>query len=289
MKLHDDELDISADLVRGLVDEQFPAWAGRPLRAVPAAGTDNVMFRLGDDLVVRLPRMPRSAGNVVKEQRWLPYLAPFLPLAVPAPVGLGRPAAGYPMPWSVYAWRPGDHRMGDSVAAATALGDFVAALQAAPVPADAPAAYRAGNYQKSDAYVREALGDLDVPGAAALWDAGLELPGWERAPVWVHSDLLPTNVLYRDGRLDAVIDFGCAGVGDPACDLMAAWALFDPAARQVFRNRLAVDDATWERGRAWALLFGLGAWHYYDTLKPEFAALGRRTVNQTLTDRASST
>ncbi|GIM94898.1 aminoglycoside phosphotransferase family protein [Paractinoplanes toevensis] len=289
MRLHDGELDISEDLVRRLVDTQFPAWAGRPLRPVPAAGTDNVMFRLGGDLVVRLPRMPHSAGNVAKEQRWLPYLAPLLPLAVPAPVGLGRPAPGYPLPWSIYEWRPGDHRMGDMTAAAAALGDFVAALQAVPVPPDAPAAYRGGSYRGSDGYVREVLGDLGVPGAAALWDAGLQLPGWDRPPVWVHSDLLPTNVLYRHGRLDAVIDFGCAGVGDPACDLMAAWALFDPAARQVFRARLTVDDATWERGRAWALLCGLGAWHYYDTLKPEFAALGRRIVNQTLTDRPSST
>ncbi|GAA2632825.1 aminoglycoside phosphotransferase family protein [Paractinoplanes durhamensis] len=282
MKLRDGELDITAGLARGLVDRQFPGWAGLPLRPVPDGGTDNVMFRLGEDLVVRLPRMPHGGDTVRMEHRWLPYLAPRLPLAIPEPVGLGSPGVGYPLPWSVYRWRPGDHRAGDLGDTARALGGFVAALQKVPVPAGAPAAYRGGSYRGADDGVQAALRDLDVPGAAPVWRAALDLPGWERPPVWVHSDLLPTNVLFRAGRLDAVIDFGCAGVGDPACDLMAAWAILDPASRPVFRAQLDVDDVTWERGRGWALVFGLGAWHYYLTRKPGFAALGRRTVEQVL-------
>ncbi|MEU4238417.1 aminoglycoside phosphotransferase family protein [Actinoplanes sp. NPDC026619] len=281
MTLREGELDVSEAMVRALVAAQFPAWAGRTLRPVRAGGTDNYMFRLGDDLVVRLPRMPYGGDTVRMEHRWLPYLAPHLPLAIPEPVGLGRPGAGYPLPWSVYRWRPGDHRIGDLAAAARALGGFVAALQRVPVPAEAPPAYRGGSYAGADPGMREALRDLDAPGAEKRWDAALELPGWDGPPVWLHSDLLPTNILFRGGAVDAVIDFGCAGVGDPACDLMVAWSMFNPASRRVLREQLAVDDVTWERGRGWALVFGLGAWHYYRDRKPAFAALGRRTVEQT--------
>jgi aminoglycoside phosphotransferase (APT) family kinase protein len=293
VKLREGELDISAGMVRRLVAAQFPQWAGLELRPVAEAGTDNVMFRLGDDLVVRLPRLPHGGDTVAREHRWLPYLAPRLPLAVPEPVGLGRAGEGYPLPWSVYRWRAGDHRMGGRAgerdAAAAALGDFVAALRRVPVPDDAPPAYRGGSYARADDEVRAALRDLEVPGAQKRWDAALGLPAWAGPPVWLHSDLLPTNVLFRDGRLDAVIDFGCLGVGDPAADVMVAWALFDPVARLTFRERVDVDDDTWERGRGWALVFGLGAWHYYRSRKPAFAALGRHTVNQTLTDPPSST
>ncbi|GAA0527986.1 aminoglycoside phosphotransferase family protein [Paractinoplanes ferrugineus] len=301
MKLRDGELDITGDMVRRLLAAQFPAWAGRELRPVAEGGTEHLMFRLGEDLVVRLPRLPSGGATVERERRWLPYLAPHLPLAIPEPVGFGRPGEGCPLPWSVYRWRPGDHHMTDPPATAAALGDFVAALQRVPVPPDAPPAYRGGltpepaggagsgpgrevGYARADAEMRAAARDLRVPAVLRLWDAALELPGWAGPPVWVHSDLLPGNVLFRAGRLDAVIDFGCAGVGDPAADLMAGWAMFGPAERRGFRARLAVDDDTWARGRAYALVFGLAAWHYYRSRKPAFAALGRRTVNQALTD-----
>jgi aminoglycoside phosphotransferase (APT) family kinase protein len=131
--------------------------------------------------------------------------------------------------------------------------------------------------------VRTALRDLDVPGGADLWAAALRLPPWAGPPVWTHGDLLPTNLLADGGRLAAVLDFGCAGVGDPACDLMPAWTLFDAASRDVFRAALDFDDATWERGRAWAFAMGIGAWHYYPVTNPSFASLGRETVNRTLT------
>ena len=289
MKLHDGELDISADLVRGLLRRQFPRWASLSLTPVAAAGTDNVMFRLGEDLVIRLPRMPGSVATILKENRWLPWLAPQLPLAIPSPVGLGEPGEGYPLPWSISRWLPGNHDISDLSGAATALGDFVAALQRVEVVNDAPPAYRGGSYASWDDGVRAALRDLDVPGASHAWEAALRLPAWDGPPVWLHSDLLPPNLLAAGGQLHAVIDFGCAGVGDPACDLMPAWTVFDETTRPLFRARLTVDDASWERGRAWALAFGLAAWHYYEERNPPFAALGRRTVNQTLTNTASST
>jgi aminoglycoside phosphotransferase (APT) family kinase protein len=289
VKLHDGELDITEGLLRRLLDAQFPQWAGRPLREPPASGTENVMFRLGDDLVVRMPRLPGAATVIQKEHRWLQWLAPRLPLAVPEPVGLGEPGEGFPLAWAIYRWLPGDHDMSDLPGTARRLGGFVAALQRVDIPPDAPRAYRGGSYAGSDEDVRTAARDLGVPQALDVWAAALRVsePG-DRA-VWLHSDLLPPNLLTTGGRLSAVIDFGCAGVGDPASDLMPAWTVFDTAARAHFRAELAVDDRTWERGRAWALVFGLGAWHYYRATNPPFAALGQQTVNRVLTDAASST
>lgn len=163
VKLHDGELDIDAALVRRLVEAQFPQWAGREVRPLPNPGTDNLMFRLGDDLVARLPRMPGAVGTIRKEHRWLPWLAPRLPLAIPEPVGLGEPGVGYPLPWSASRWLDGDHRLTDLPGAAVALGDFVAALQRVDT-AGAPPAYRRSllNWDKA---VAGALEDFDVPAA----------------------------------------------------------------------------------------------------------------------------
>jgi aminoglycoside phosphotransferase (APT) family kinase protein len=287
VKMHDDELDVTPEVVRRLLRGQFPHWADRPLTPV-GAGTDNVMMRLGDDLVVRLPRRAARTTTIEFEQRWLPLLAPRLPLPIPAPLGLGRPSADYPGPWSVQRWLPGDHRFTDLPGCASQLARFLTALSGVET-AGAPAGYRGGSASGWDGLVRAALRDLDVPGGEDLWAAALRLPAWDRPPVWTHGDLLPTNLLAAGGRLAAVLDFGCAGLGDPACDLMPAWTLFDPASRPVFRAALDVDDATWERGRAWAFAFGIAAWHYYPVTNPSFARLGRRTVNQTLTKEGSST
>ena len=287
MKLHDDEVDISEMLVHSLLKHQFPEWAGLRLVSVPASGTDNVMFRLGDDLVVRLPRRPGSA--ILKEHRWLPWLAPRLPLTIPAPVALGRPGEGYPLAWSISRWLPGSHNISDLSGAAAALGEFVAAMQEIEVPPGAPPAYRGGSYEHADESVRAALRELDLPEISELWRAALTLPAQNGRRVWLHSDLLPPNLLADEGRLTAVIDFGCAGVGDPACDLMPAWTVFDEVTRPIFRERLNPDETTWARGRAWAIVFGLGAWQYYVRRNPPFAALGRRTVNQVLTEARSST
>lgn len=279
--------DISEMLVEKLVQAQFPQWAGRPVVAVPS-GTDNLMFRLGDDLVIRLPRRP--GPNVEKEYRWLPWLAPRLPLAVPEPVALGRPGEGCPLTWSISRWLPGTHDISDLPGAAAALGDFVAALQTVEVPPDAPPAHRGGSYQDAADSIRGILREFDLAELSGIWEAALDLPEPNGRKVWLHSDLLPPNLLADDaGRLSAVIDFGCLGVGDPACDLMPAWTVFDQATRPIFRRRVDPDEVTWQRGRAWAMVFGLGAWHYYLRKNPSFAAVGRRTVNQVLTDTRRST
>ncbi|MFF1323946.1 aminoglycoside phosphotransferase family protein [Streptomyces chartreusis] len=296
VKMHADELDIDEALVGRLVEEQFPGWGGLAVRRVRSAGTDNAMYRLGDDMVVRLPRLPGGARQVDTEHRWLPRLAPRLPLAVPVPLAKGAPGAGYALPWGVYRWLDGENAYDAPLTelrdAAERLGRFVAALQKVDA-AGGPPSWRGGPVRGNDTHVRAAIrdlgaaGTLDAPAATAAWEDALRLPQWDDAPVWLHGDLLPGNLLTSAGRLTAVIDFGGLGVGDPAADTIAAWAVFDAAAREVFRTAADVDDATWARGRGWALCFGLMAEHYYgDTCgngtNPVLASVGRRAVAEVL-------
>ncbi|REK91959.1 phosphotransferase [Streptomyces inhibens] len=297
-KMHADEVDIDASLVGRLVAAQFPQWADLPVTKVRSAGTDNAMYRLGDDMAVRLPLTPGAARGVDKEQRWLPRLAPLLPLAVPMPLGKGVPGEGYDLPWSVYRWLDGenvfDEPLTDLRAAAVELGRFVVALRQVDATAGPPS-FRGGPLRTRDDDVRVAIRDLDADGtldgaaATAAWEAALRVPAWHGAPVWVHSDLLPGNLLARDGRLSAVIDFGGLGVGDPACDMMAAWAVLSAETRDLFRAAAGADDATWARGRGWALCFGLTALHYYRVTNPVLADVGRRTICEALADCRGTT
>ncbi|MFB6809179.1 aminoglycoside phosphotransferase family protein [Streptomyces sp. NPDC056387] len=293
-KMHPDEVDIDGPLVARLVAEQFPQWAGLPVRKVRSAGTDHAMYRLGDEMSVRLPRMPGAADQVDLEQRWLPHLAPHLPLAVPVPLGRGVPGEGYPFPWSVYRWLDGANLFDEPVTephdAAAGLGRFVAALRSIDT-AGAPRSFRGGPVGTADAGVRAAIRDLGADGthdagaATAAWEAALRVPQWDGPPVWLHGDLLPGNLLARRGRLSAVIDFGCVGVGDPACDTMAAWTLLSADTRKVFREAAGVDEATWARGRGWALRFGLTAEHYYrGGRNPVLARVGHRAAAEAIAD-----
>ncbi|MFD3534433.1 aminoglycoside phosphotransferase family protein [Streptomyces sp. NPDC058664] len=291
------ELDIDTELVERLVAGRFPEWAGLPVRAVASAGTDNAMFRLGDDLVVRLPRVPYAARHVEKEQRWLPLLAPHLPLDVPAPVGRAGASADFPLPWSVYRWLDGadayDAPLTDLAHAAVALGRFGAALRAVDA-SGGPASFRGGPVTDwEDGNLPDAVrglaarGDVDAELATAAWETVLRLPRWDGAPVWVHGDLLPGNLLGRDGRLSAVIDFGGLGTGDPACDMMPAWTLLTAGTRPLFREAARADDATWERGRGWALAWGLVTEDYYRDTNPVLAAVARRTRTEALAEYAT--
>ncbi|MEU7702358.1 aminoglycoside phosphotransferase family protein [Streptomyces sp. NPDC039028] len=289
---------VDGELVARLVAGRFPAWAGLPVQAVRSAGTDNTMFRLGDDLVVRLPRAAHAAGHVEKEQRWLPLLAPHLPLDVPVPVGRAAAGPDFPRPWSVYRWLDGDDAydapLTDLAHAAVALGRFGAALRAVDAH-DGPASFRGGHVTSWERgqlprVIRDfaAEGLIDAGLATASWEAVLRLPQWEGPPVWVHGDLLPGNLLGRDGRLGAVIDFGGVGTGDPACDTMPAWTLFTADTRPLFREAARVDDATWARGRGWALAWGLVTEHYYRETNPVLAAVARRTRTEALAEYAAA-
>lgn len=295
-RLHADEFDIDAALVRRLLATQLPGWAHLPLSRIASSGTDNVLFRLGTDLVVRLPRVPGAAAQIVKGGRWLPVLAPLLPVAIPEPVALGAPDGGYPAPWAVLRWVPGRDALtatpADPHTLARDLGRFVAALQRielpdAPLPAD-DAYGRGVPLDRRDAAVRHAIAQLqDEPFDRGLlhhaWHSAVNAPAWSGAPVWFHGDLLPGNVITASGRLQAVIDF-VLGVGDPACDTMAAWTVVPRSTRDLFRAELQVDDATWARGRGWALSVALIALPYYRDTNPTIAALSRRIIGEVLAD-----
>jgi aminoglycoside phosphotransferase (APT) family kinase protein len=281
--MHADELTVEVPLVRALLEEQFPQWAKLSLERVRSIGTDNALYRLGAAMVVRLPRIEWATRGIDKDFRWLPALASRLPVAIPAPLARGRPGAGFPWEWGVYSWLPGENpdlgRGGAELA--LELARFVRALRAVDI-ADAPTSRRGRPLATQDERARQALSE--VPEAADAWDAALAAPEWEGPPVWLHADLLPGNLLVRDGRLAAVIDFAVAGVGDPACDLIPAWSVLNGEARPVFRRETGVDEATWERGRGWALSIGLIALPYYRETNPEFATVARHMIDEVLAD-----
>lgn len=281
--MHADELPIEVPLVRRLLEEQFPEWAALPLERVPSTGTDNALYRLGDELVVRLPRIERATGGIAKDFRWLPLLAPRLPVGIPTPLARGRPGAGFPWEWGVYSWLPGENpALGPgSEELARDLAGFVRALRAIET-AGAPPSRRGKPLASQDAQARQAL--AEVPEAALAWEASLAAPEWEGRPVWLHADLLPGNLLVRQGRLAGVLDFAVAGVGDPACDLIPAWSVLGGGARQVFRREAGLDDATWSRGRGWALSLGLIALPYYRETNPGFAAVARHLIDEVLAE-----
>ncbi|WP_197474680.1 aminoglycoside phosphotransferase family protein [Deinococcus puniceus] len=289
-------MDITVSLVRQLVAGQFPQWASLPVAPVQWGGWDNRTFHLGSELLVRLPSAEGYAPQVAKEHRWLPVLAPHLPLPIPAPLGLGAPADGYPWPWSVYGWLEGESALqrppSDLTAFAMALVKFLAALQSIDASAGPPpgvhSQFRGGPLTIWDTGTRQAISDLDgeIDAQAALdvWDTALSAT-WHGPPVWFHGDVAAGNLLVQGGRLSAVIDFGCAGVGDPACDLSIAWTLFEGQSRQVFRAALPLDSGTWARGRGWALwkaLITLAEYRVSDGVK---AAEARRVLAEVLGQR----
>jgi aminoglycoside phosphotransferase (APT) family kinase protein len=293
--MHADEVETDVSLVRRLLAAQFPHWAELPIAPVESAGTDNALYRLGDDMAVRLPRIHWATGQVDKEQRWLPKLAPVLPVAIPVPLGRGEPGEGYPWSWSVYGWLEGDNpsvdRLADPQQLAADLAAFIAALQRLDL-ADGPQAGRGVPLARRDTDTRTAIealhGTVDTDAVTAVWEAALRAPEWTGAPVWLHSDLAPGNLLIIDGRLSGVIDFAGVGVGDPAGDLPVAWNLLPAEARNVFRAALGVDDATWERGRGWALSIALIQLPYYRDTNPVLAAGARHTIAEVLSDRCKT-
>jgi aminoglycoside phosphotransferase (APT) family kinase protein len=261
MRVHDNELDIGDALVRALLDEQFPEWAELPIERV-GDGTVNVIYKLGDDLSVRLPRREGPEFEEDLEFRWLPVLAPQLPLDVPRPVARGRPGAGYPWFWSVHTWLDGELPVGELPV--EDLATFVLALrQIDPTGGPEPAGGRGKPLAWRDRWVREALERVEAPGAAELWDEAMAAPEWAAPPVWIHCDLDRRNVLVRAGRLAAVLDWGSVGIGDPAVDVQVGLKLVAREERDRFRALLDVDDATWLRAKGWALSQALIALGYY--------------------------
>ena len=294
--MHVDEVDTDVSLVGRLVATQFPRWAGLAIERVTSAGTDNAMYRLGDDLVVRMPRIGWAVGQVEKDHEWLPRLAPHLPIEIPVALAKGEPGEGYPWHWGIYRWLDGENAITATVPdmrrAALDLARFLAALQRIDTtggPVAEPSRYGRGiPLIYRDGVTREAIAGcedmIDAGAVVAAWEEALEAPDWEGTPVWLHGDLQGGNLLVREGRLSAVIDWGGLIVGDPACDLTVAWYFLSGDAREVFRAELGVDDATWARGRGLALSVALLVLPYYRHTNPVLTGLSLRAVDEVLSD-----
>ena len=301
--MHDDEVRATPELVRRLVDDQCPQWADLPVTTLPddVEGTDNVLFRLCEDLVVRMPKIGWAAGQAESDARWLPRIAPHVPAAVPVPAHVGEPSEAYPWRWSVVPWVEGTTppRLGsDDVALARDLAAFTLSLQSVD-PVDGPTkppGSRGTPLHHVDRHVRAALENLrghddgvDLDAAERAWEICLAAPEWDRAPVWFHGDLQPGNLVVDDaGHLAGVIDWGAVGVGDPAPDLAPALWTFTGTARELYREAVAPDDATWVRACGWALAPSLTGIGYYRHTFPRMAEHGRRMVRAAVAELLGS-
>ena len=291
--------DINAVLVSQLIASQFPQWSHLPIKPVELSGWDNRTFHLGSDKSVRLPSAEGYVAQVEKEHRWLPTLAPLLPLPIPVPLVQGAPGHGYPWPWSVYQWLEGKNatleRITDVSEFAISLAKFLRALQQIDAVDGPPAGehnfFRGGPLTTYDTETRETIAELveevDTDAATEVWETAVNAT-WHGVPVWIHGDVAPGNLLIKNGRLSAVIDFGCSGVGDPACDLVMAWTFFSGESREAFCAALGLDQATWARARGWALWKALITLADHLHSNPAKAAEARRVISEILADHKRS-
>lgn len=293
-QMHDGQVGTTTDLVRGLLATQLPHLSDLPIRPVEESGTDHALYRVGQDLVVRLPIVDWAVEQAERDLRWLPVLAPHLDLAIPVPVAVGQPGEGYPWPWSVVPWiageTPGEDNL-DLTAAAVTLAQFVKALHGIP---DGGGPVKSGTARgvpvhHLDAGVRplieELIDEIDASAVTRVWDEAMGAARWDAPLVWIHGDIAPGNLIVRERRLVAVIDFGGLGLGDPAPDLAPAWNLLDDRSRAVFREAVGYDDATWARAKAWVLAPALQGLRYYRTSRPDLVAAARHQIGAVLADR----
>lgn len=290
------QIEIGVDTATGLLTSQFPHWSHLPIAPITSSGTDNALFSLGNDMVIRMPRATWATQQVDKEATWLPRLAPHLPLRIPAPLAQGKPDETYPWSWSVCGWIEGEDlhtaKIDDQAKMARDLAAFIKALRRID-STDGPRSGKHNNHRGVPLevlapVVRKSIGELegqiDTGAASRAWEDALQVPAWEGDPVWVHGDLQAGNLLAHDGQLCSVIDFGLLGVGDPAVDLIVAWNLLGRESRDVFRQQVDVDEATWARGRGWALYAGLVALPYYLHTNPVIVKTSRHVIGEVLAD-----
>lgn len=291
--MHANQLTVTAGMVRELVDEQFPAWRGQPITAVPASGTVNAIFRIGEELAARFPLQPGPAGAVrsdlQREAAAARELAGRTRFRTPEPVALGEPGAGYPLPWSVQTWLPGvpatDDDPGESAGFALDLAEFIAEVRAIDTRGRVfRGSGRGGHLRAHDAWMETCFAHsgplLDVPRLRRIWQVLRDLPRGPGPDVMNHGDLIPGNVLVSGGRLAGILDVGGLGPADPALDLVAAWHLLGTGPRQVFRDDIGSSDLDWARGQAWAFEQAMGLVWYYAESNPVLSLLGRRTLRR---------
>lgn len=293
--MNHDNIKITKELVRQLIKAQFPQWSNLPITKVEPSGIDNVTFRLGKEMSVRLPSQSQYASQVQKEQKWLPVLAQYISLEVPKPIAMGGPTNQYPFNWSIYKWIDGESANNlsadnlDLEEIAYQLAQFLNELHKID-PAGGPLPgsqnfYRGGDLKVYDAETRAAIEKIksfiDYKAAENVWETALS-SHWSKEPFWVHGDLSAGNILVKDKKLNAVIDFGCMAVGDPACDLTICWTLLSDKSKDIFRDNINLDEATWQRARGWAL------WKALITLRDLDKASKKFEQQKQLLDKISS-
>jgi len=288
--MHKNELEIDELLVHALLKNQCPHWANLPLKTILSSGTDNALFRLGNEYVVRLPRIDWATESINKEYEWIPKIAEFMKTPLSEPVFKGRPDKSYPWSWIVAKWNEGHNphyeHENEYELLAKDLACFLNELHGIGLP-KGPSSRRGISLKERDVETQKAIGelerDIDVSSVTSLWNQLSNTPSWNKEPVWVHGDFLPGNILVQNNRLSAVIDFSDVGIGDPACDLIIAWSLFKPHSIKIFRNNLEhIDNDTWERGRGWALSIALIMLPYYKYSNPTLASLARQMIENVL-------
>jgi aminoglycoside phosphotransferase (APT) family kinase protein len=301
VRMHANQLTVSVETVRALVDEQFREWRKLPIASIPPQGTVNAIFRIGDRFAARFPLEPR---DVESTRRWLAAEADAARELVgrtrfptPEPVALGEPGAGYPCPWSVQTWLPGvtatDDDPGESVAFARDLAEFIGNVRALETRGRTFSGHgRGGDLQSHDAWMETCFGHseqfLDVARLRRMWSVMRRLPRGAARDAMTHGDLIPGNVLVSHGRLAGILDVGGLGPADPAVDLVGAWHLLEAGPRQVLRDDLACDDLEWERGKAWAFEQAMGAVWYYIETNPAMSRMARRTLARLVADGSAA-
>lgn len=297
--MHANQLTVSAETVRELVEEQFPEWRALPIRGIRSQGTVNAIFRVGDQLAARFPLQPQ---DVEATRQWLAAeanaareLLGRTRFTTPEPVALGEPGAGYPLPWSIQTWLPGavatDEDPGDSVAFAHDLAEFILNVRAIdPRGRVFNGNGRGGDLRSHDGWMEtcfeQSEGLVDVPRLRKMWDALRKLPRGGAGDAMTHGDLIPGNVLVANGRLAGILDVGGLGPADTALDLVGAWHLLEAVPRQALRDDLACDDLEWARGTAWAFQQAMGAVWYYVDSNPAMSLMGRRTLERITADKS---
>jgi aminoglycoside phosphotransferase (APT) family kinase protein len=284
-RMHADEIMIDPPLVQRLLADQFPEWADLPIRRIASYGTDNAMFRLGDSLVVRMPRIHWAVDSIANEQTWLPHFAGRLPVVIPTVIGRGEPGEDYPWHWTVQTWIEGENpvigQLADPEGLAEELGRFITSLQGVPLAEGANERRRLPSFDQQVRRDIKALeGRIDTVAVTRIWEEALKLPAWSEPSVWLHGDLAPGNLLLVDARLVAVIDFSGIGIGDPCDDLQMAWNLLPAHARPVLRAAVGADEATWLRARARSLAQALVQLPYYWDTNPPLADNARHVIRE---------
>jgi aminoglycoside phosphotransferase (APT) family kinase protein len=290
-QLHEGQIIIDAAVVKKLVKTQFAEYKDLPISEFNSSGTVNSIFRLGDDYCIRLPILKQYADSLLREYNILPYLSKKLTVKIPRPVKLGSPDASYPFSWAIYTWLDGSPYDNDKITdykhIVPELAGFITALHSVDLLDDAPKAGRAP-LLALNTVTQEALNnskaEIDYKKAVKIWETLLNTPAWDKKPVWIHADLLKSNILTKNNHIAAIIDFGSAGIGDPAFDFIAAWTLFDRKNRQLFRKLLNIDDIVWRRACAYALHQAAIGIPYYRKSNPEFVRQSIWTIEEIIMD-----